>query len=451
MEIVSFRRPDNPFEQRVLAKLGAGPLSGIVTNNVLIPHVTFRNLPNEHDILVLLEGRIVTLDTKDLQPGAYREGSAGWEHKPPQREWTPVTFMGHPREVAFKKAKVLEGYIHSLCVPGVDIPKPQVVSCIVVPDHCDVTALPFRADGRMQTGARLILARLSDLIDVLANDVAAERQRRPTVAELSELLSFRRGYCGNTYACKLAADLEIYERLSRNERPIVYETYRGEDLTFRRAVRVDICPLYSSGEHVDAVLRAYRNNVIALQNLRHDAIPRLYQHAVTPMAIVMVYEYFSNHTLLDELDIHRLTWAEVTEIFRPVVEALRQAHCVGIAHRYLDPSCILLSEGRPRHVRVLGFFGAMISGYSTVGADDAGDPYSAPERGDGGGRTPLQDAYSVGRCIIASMTGDPNVLPPSSLIPAGVGDLIEQLVARESSARELAWERLPTALRDSLR
>jgi len=442
MELVSFRTPDNAFEQRVLSSLATARLPGIVTNNVLLPHLNFRNLPNEHDLLVLLEGRIVTLDAKDLHRGAYREAQGGWEFQPPEGKWDSISFMGHPLEIAFKKAKALESYVQRLCAARAGVAMPQVISCIVVPDHCEISGLHFRPDGRMKTGARLLLCRLGDVVEILAGDVLNERQRRPTVEELAELLAIRTAVRGNSTACMLASDLQIRERLSRRQMPISCETFRGEDLRFRRAVRIDVCPLYSGNESADAVMRAYRNNALALQGLRHEVILRLYRHYVTPLSIVMIYELFSDTTLADLLVEQRLTWNEVVAIFDPVTDALRQAHRTGIAHRYLDPGCILVSEGQPRHVRLSGFFGALVQGYSTVGAGDWEDPYRAPESADGNAEPAMLDAFGVGRCIAASMVGDPTAAIPDALVPPGANRILLQLVAREPSARRDAWQGL---------
>src|SRR5262245_47971352 len=115
MLVVSFRQPEYPFERRILASLGLSRLDGIATNNVLVPALASRNLPNEHDIVVLLRGRVVTIDGKDLWAGAYRGSANNWEYRKPGRtEWEPVHFMGSPVRVAFRKAAVMVSWIQDL-------------------------------------------------------------------------------------------------------------------------------------------------------------------------------------------------------------------------------------------------------------------------------------------------------------------------------------------------
>ena len=112
MKVITSRSVYDKFEGQVLEALGHLEWEGIATNNVIIPHVKFRNLPNEHDILVLTDGRVYTLEAKQLAAGFYRGASGGaWEYRTEQSDWRPVQFLAHPLDVAFKKARVLESFV----------------------------------------------------------------------------------------------------------------------------------------------------------------------------------------------------------------------------------------------------------------------------------------------------------------------------------------------------
>jgi hypothetical protein len=50
------RTIENRFEEQISSTLGSCPLDGVATDNIIIPNVDFRDLPDEHDILVLLAG-----------------------------------------------------------------------------------------------------------------------------------------------------------------------------------------------------------------------------------------------------------------------------------------------------------------------------------------------------------------------------------------------------------
>lgn len=446
MELISARTPDNPFEQEVLATLAGSALAGVVTNNLLLPNVQFRNLPNEHDVVALLPGRVVTIDAKALEPGAYRDAGDGWEFRPPDGEWTPATFMGPPTDIAFKKARVLEELLRRRREDGASFRMPQVVSCIAVPDQCDVRELGFRTDGRLETGARLYLARCSDLPAVLAGDVAAYPEKRPRPDEIVEAVGIRALRPDRSSACWLSSSLRIVESLGMREQPIPRGVYRAEDVVVRRAVRVEVCPLYVPGREVRRVVRGYRSEAQALDRVRHPAVLRLHNALTTPVAVVLVYELFSEWTLQDEIESRPLPWDEACELMAPVVGALGEAHRAGIVHRYLNPSCILLSEQRPREVRLYGFFGAAVGDQSTIGAHAVDDPYGAPERGDATRGSSHMDAYSVGRCMIAAVTGHPLETPVAASLPPDVAALLHGLTATEPADRAEPWRALQRRL-----
>ena len=220
MRVVSSRSVVDRFEARILDALARAPgPDGLATNNVIIPHVKFRNLPNEHDLLVFTEGKVYTLDGKGLEPGSYRgSGGGGWEYSRDGLSWEPVTFMTHPEEVAFKKARVTEGYLRSRLPADNSIPMPQVISVIVVPDEADVSGLAWGAAGTA-TGARLLLTRLGDLAACLDADDRAHRQRRPTVDELAALFHVERPNAASALPCYLSPHLRVDAFLGHTVRP----------------------------------------------------------------------------------------------------------------------------------------------------------------------------------------------------------------------------------------
>lgn len=453
MKVASPRSVVDSFEQQILDTLARAQLpEGLVTNSVIIPHVKFRNLPNEHDLLVFTEGKVYTLDGKALEPGSYRSfGSGQWEYSRDSLSWEPVTFMTHPEEVAFKKARVTESYLRTQLQADKSIPLPQVISVIVVPDDADVSGLAWNTTGTA-TAARLLLTRVSDLARCLDADHNANRQRRPTVDELADLFHVDRQCLTTTLPCYLSTHLRIDAKLDSTVRPVKRDVYRGFDEQLRRVVRVEVLPKYGGDQSAALRLRAFRSNLLVLQELQHDALLRLYGQYDTPMALILVTEFFNNHTLQDVIDERRLNWTDTRMLFKPVVELLCKAHKhkERIVHRHLDPSCILIESGGGfNEVRVQGFFGAVVGGYSTIGdtTDEDSNPYLAPERRDAQARHgELQDAYSVGRCICAAMTGDPSHFPPEKLVGSEIITILEGLTAYIPNDRRDAWDRLSALL-----
>src|SRR5438105_15933371 len=70
--VASLRNATNSFEDSVIRELGQLAHDGFITNTVLLPNVTYRFYPDEHDALLLLPWAAYTLDAKEWNPGTYR-------------------------------------------------------------------------------------------------------------------------------------------------------------------------------------------------------------------------------------------------------------------------------------------------------------------------------------------------------------------------------------------
>ncbi len=448
MRVMSHTRPENPFEQEVLDALSNMELDGVATNNVLLPG-DIRNLPNEHDVIVLMKGHAVTLDAKGLNAGRYRGERDAWEWAAPgSDEWSAVTLPAAPEKVAFRKKVVLEDYVRdrreTLASAEVAIRMPKLMSCIVVPNDCDISGLDFKPDGSTGTGARMPISRLADLEGVLRAHAVSKSSRKPSVEQLEELLqvSTRRRW---TPECELKEGLRVKERVATIKRPIARNVYRGVD-RFDRPVRIVVCQTYGSGVDASALQRAYRALVLALQEVQHPGLLPLLEHFLTPMALVIVQKHFSTYTLLDSLQSGPMRWEQVATIFTPIVGALRELHAQEVFHRYIDPRCVLVSQSEPARGKLTGFFGASVVSRSTLGAPKYDDEYGAPERGEPGAGTGMSDAYSVARCIIAALTGFPTSPPDAPGLPPGAARALQDMTAHEPRDRQAAWDALPGLL-----
>lgn len=443
MEIWSPHPPRNRFEQATLDTLAKSSLAGIAMNNIILPHdgphPAFYRLPNEHDILVCMDGHLYTLDMKEFAPGIYRGSEDLLEYSADGATWKPLPERLNPYLTAFKKGRLLQNYVLRE-MRG--MAPPQFVSAIVVPDEADVSAL-VDAVGRTARGARLLLTSLSGLDAVLHADATNSRQRKPAAAELAARLKTRVHELVKALPCWVNEYVRIEAAIGQPRRPLPREAYRGRDESRRGLpVRVEIMRQFT-GDHSSAeAQRAFRTNLTALSRLRHDAILQHYTEFETHGAFVLVGEYFSEKTL--ETMRHSLQQEWVRPIFEQVISALRYAHSRGIVHRHVEPACIFLrlNESGPPDVRLGGFFGAAVDNQTVVQAARADDPYRAPEYDDDTRwRTPMEDAWSVGRCLCSVLTGDPNRLPAAGL-SAGILQLIPHLLEAEPAARRHAWEKL---------
>jgi serine/threonine-protein kinase len=119
----------------------------------------------------------------------------------------------------------------------------------------------------------------------------------------------------------------------------------------------------------------------------------------------VVMELLSGESLARRLTAGPLPWPAALEICAQVAEALAAAHRIGVVHRDITPSNIMLTGGG---VKVLDF------GIATrVGApdeDEEGDSfgtpaYVAPERLDGMPTQPATDTYALGVLLYETLTG----------------------------------------------
>ncbi|MFC8616891.1 protein kinase [Micromonospora purpureochromogenes] len=174
----------------------------------------------------------------------------------------------------------------------------------------------------------------------------------------------------------------------------------------------------------------------------------------------------------EELE-HRLTegplpWAEAVEVGAQVAEALAAAHRLGIVHRDITPSNVMMTRVG---AKVLDF------GIAThVGAPDEdedggtfGTPaYVAPERLDGAPAQPATDVYSLGVLLYETLTGqvpypadtweqlgealaadEPPTLDGVPGLPAAVARTCLRCLARDPRDRPTAHQ-VAAALRDQL-
>ncbi|MGN9891129.1 protein kinase domain-containing protein [Micromonospora sp. L31] len=174
----------------------------------------------------------------------------------------------------------------------------------------------------------------------------------------------------------------------------------------------------------------------------------------------------------EELE-HRLTegplpWAEAVEVGAQVAEALAAAHRLGIVHRDITPSNVMMTRVG---AKVLDF------GIAThVGAPDEdedggtfGTPaYVAPERLDGAPAQPATDVYSLGVLLYETLTGqvpypadtweqlgealaadEPPTLDGVPGLPPAVARTCLRCLARDPRDRPTAHQ-VAAALRDQL-
>ncbi|MEU9171855.1 serine/threonine-protein kinase [Streptomyces sp. NPDC048420] len=149
-----------------------------------------------------------------------------------------------------------------------------------------------------------------------------------------------------------------------------------------------------------------------------------------PWIVMELVEGQSLHTALAARG--PLPPAEAARIALAVLGALHAAHRVGIVHRDVKPSNVLLEAGSGRVV--VTDFGIGAAGQSGAGGASLG--FVAPECVSGRGAGPASDLWSLGallRSAVAEADGEARGSGP-------LGALLERLLALEPEARPTAEE-----------
>src|SRR5262245_5541500 len=203
------------------------------------------------------------------------------------------------------------------------------------------------------------------------------------------------------------------------------ELFEAEDLELRERVALKtVLPGASANERA---AQLFRREVHLARQVTHPNVCRIFDvyHHRSPAAdgtardvLLLAMELLHGETLADRLHKQgRMSTAEALPLLRQMVAGLAAAHRVGVVHRDLKTSNVMLvaptpPEEGPR--AVITDFGlarrasdADVSGASISEAGGiSGTPaYMAPEQVMGGGISPATDIYALGVVVYEMVTG----------------------------------------------
>ena len=184
----------------------------------------------------------------------------------------------------------------------------------------------------------------------------------------------------------------------------------------------------------------------AASRLRHERCVRAYDFGGDSGHVYIAYEYVQGQTMREALRAGKLSDRDAIEAAAQILDALAHAHRLGIVHRDVKPSNVLVEEGPELSIRLLDFGLAQFDEADTLTA--VGDvpgtlAYIAPERLTGGDATTSSDIWAVGVLLWESLAGE----HPFWGVP-----LPQVAAAIEAGARPLAEIRadLPPAVADAV-
>lgn len=209
----------------------------------------------------------------------------------------------------------------------------------------------------------------------------------------------------------------------------------------------------------------------AASRLRHERCVRAYDFGGDSGHVYIAYEYVQGRTLREALRGGTIGDRDAVEAAAQILDALAHAHRLGIVHRDVKPSNVLVEETPTISIRLLDFGLAQFDEADTLTA--VGDvpgtlAYISPERLRGGEATAASDVWAVGVLLWESLAGEhpfwgvplPQVAAAIEAgaapigttradLPPAIADAVSSALALEPSRRPSA-ERLAADLRSAL-
>jgi eukaryotic-like serine/threonine-protein kinase len=183
------------------------------------------------------------------------------------------------------------------------------------------------------------------------------------------------------------------------------EVWEADDTLLGRRVAIKILAEELAGDPV--AVRRFRREARATAMLDHPNVVRVFDF-VDGEAPFLVLELLEGQTLAERLRSGgALPPLEAARIAADVADGLDAAHRIGIIHRDVKPSNIMLTAGGG--VKVMDFgIAAAWEAHSTTGQQLlATAAYAPPERIAGGRASPAGDLYSLGVVLYEMLTGRP--------------------------------------------
>lgn len=151
-------------------------------------------------------------------------------------------------------------------------------------------------------------------------------------------------------------------------------------------------------------LQGLRNEVLVARQLQHVNVVRIDDFDYTEDGRPFIVMEFVEGSSLADLRSANDTWhaAGCLEIAFQITDALKAAHALGILHRHITPSKIMLLQNRPDRATVkVRNFGMLVKASSHNGAQ----LYVSPEQLTGRAVDGRSDLYSLGVVLYEMLTG----------------------------------------------
>lgn len=201
-------------------------------------------------------------------------------------------------------------------------------------------------------------------------------------------------------------DYELLEELGRGGMGIVFRAWQ---ISLNREVAVKML-LRGQLASADDEAR-FRAEAESAARLQHPGIVPVYEVGEHEGRLFFSMQYVTGQTLAQMLADGPLPPREAARIVAQVARAIHFAHQLGVLHRDVKPSNILVDAAGKAHVTDFGLAQRVSDGHSLTHTGTVlGTPtYMSPEQAAGrrGHLEPASDVYSLGSVLYHALTGRP--------------------------------------------
>jgi serine/threonine protein kinase len=213
------------------------------------------------------------------------------------------------------------------------------------------------------------------------------------------------------------------------------------ELEIQVAIKILNPQLTSNPDSVNLLKNECRNT----RRLVHPNIVRVFDfHRFKELAFISM-EYIDGRDLTAYRNqFEHIRPAEIIKLIRPVINALGYAHDLGLVHRDVKASNILLDRHKTPRLTDFGIAGVFKSGHNALEITSGGSLfYMSPQQLDGHQPRPSDDIYALGVLLYELLTGYPPFYPDISRdkilheIPAAINQKLDQTAVDADIPRPL--------------
>jgi hypothetical protein len=354
---ITTRHATNPFEASVCNEVSNLTHDGFLTNTILLPNVTYRFYPDEHDALLLLPWAAYTLDAKGWAAGTYRfpmnnpvEYTRSRPPADPVLGWRRQANLPNPFHVAKQKGSALHAYCRRARSGVENLP---ILPLIVFPDHCDFTPdqdnyVP--SGGGPPLNLRILkLGQMNARIDADAATMTGTRYGLPLLETLLRRLEAERR---RPYEGLAMCGFHLEQLVDRKEPgcPVRFVTYQSMHEFTATKAEVRLYDKYPANVSADRFLDCARRRATALHRCSIPTVVRLLNVEELPDLLLMAFERYDGETLQEVVGRRQhLSEGLVRSLLIHLARSVQALHEQGIIHLDLRPEYILLGDGLDGH------------------------------------------------------------------------------------------------------